>query len=212
MKYIILVRHGETEWNLQGRYQGQSETDLSAAGHQQAELLARRLADTSIDAIFSSPLRRAMATAEAVAQGRKGEVVAVSDLIEISHGTWEGLTVEAVKRKFPEQYSLWHRSPVEVRFPGGESLEDLRARVLPAIQQIARLNSAEVALVCGHDAVNKVILADCFHLPLSEFWRIRQDSTCVNLLEVREDDLRPVAINDSGHLGPLIPAAEHRAL
>ncbi len=212
MRYVILVRHGETEWNVQGRYQGRSETDLSARGRDQADRLAGRLAEVRIDSIFSSPLRRTMATAEAVARGRALRVVPVPELIEIGHGEWEGLTVEEVKQKFSGFWDAWQREPHLVQFPGGESLSEVRSRVVSALRRILRTDSAEIVLVCGHDAVNKVILIESLHLPLSEFWRIRQDSTCINLLEVSENDLRPVVINDSSHLGPLIRAAEHKAL
>lgn len=212
MRYIILVRHGETEWNVQGRYQGQSETVLSAAGREQAERLARRLAEVEIDAIYSSPLRRTMATAEEVVRGRHLEIVPMPELREISHGSWEGLTVEEIKRSFGPSYDLWHSQPHRVEFPGGESLDAVRARAWPAILQIARTATEDIALVCAHDAVNKVILAEALHLPLSEFWRIRQDSACVNLFEVEDGDLRPIVINDSSHMGPLIRSAEHRAL
>ncbi|MBI4470989.1 MAG: histidine phosphatase family protein [Acidobacteria bacterium] len=212
MKYIILVRHGETEWNTQGRYQGQSETELSPRGREQASALASRLADLPIDHFYSSPLHRTMATAEAVARTRRAEVTPVDELREVSHGLWEGLTVEEVKQRFGAAYHLWHREPDLVTFPQGESLADVQARAVPAIIRLATLPQIDVALICAHDAVNKVILAHSLRLPLSEFWRIRQDSTCVNLLEVRDGDLRPMVINDSSHLGPLIRAAEHRAL
>jgi probable phosphoglycerate mutase len=212
MKYLILIRHGETEWNIQSRYQGQRDTELSAQGRAQAERLASRLADLRIDAIFSSPLLRTVATAEEVARNRATGVVPVPELIEINHGEWEGLTVEEVNRQFSALYATWHRDPQLVRFPGGESLGDVRARALPTLQQIVLTCKGDVALVCGHDAVNKVILAESLRLPLSEFWRVRQDPTCVNLLEVKAGDLCPVVINDSSHLGPLIRAGEHRAL
>ena len=127
---IMLVRHGQTDWSRDGRYQGQSDPPLSAAGIREAERLAETLGVAKIGVIVSSPLRRARQTA-AILMKRLGMagIQVDPDLNEISFGAWEGLTQSEVKQIWPALMRAWKRVPESVRFPGGETLDDVRVRL-----------------------------------------------------------------------------------
>lgn len=130
---IILVRHGETTWNIEGRYQGQEDTPLSERGLRQGHLLAEGLHHIPIDVCISSPLQRSYQTCKFCADLHKLPVATDERLLEINHGSWEGVLAPEIAKQFPQEFALWHTQPHLVQMPdGGESLEDVRSvRALP---------------------------------------------------------------------------------
>lgn len=213
MLRIILVRHGETTWNVEGRYQGQEDTPLSERGMAQAARLAEGLADVTIDRAISSPLKRSFITAETVC-GRHGIAVSAdARLSEINHGSWEGQLATEIQAAYPEDFARWHSQPHLVQMPdGGENLEDVRRRVRDAFDDYARDYDGETLLVAAHDAVNKAIICDIMGLDMSHFWQIKQDNTCINVLEHDGENWRIVLLNSTAHMGYLFSGIEQAGL
>lgn len=212
MVRIILVRHGETNWNLQGRYQGQEDTRLSEKGFAQAELLAQGLKNVHLDLCFSSPLKRAFLTCKACAALHQLPVTADERLTEINHGTWEGELACDIEARYPKEFKAWHTAPHTVKMPEGESLEDVRKRVREVFDEFAQKYEGKTLLVAAHDAVNKAIICDLLGLDMSRFWHIKQDNCCINVLEYNEGTWRAVLLNCTTHLGYLFSGTEQAGL
>ncbi len=203
---LLVVRHGETSWNRAGRYQGCLDTRLSAAGRRQAEALARALTDRRIEAVYSSPLRRALETARAIAAVHGRPLHTEAALREICHGAWEGLTVREVAAAFPVLWALWYRRPDRAVMPGGESLADVKARVLPAIARIVRHHAQGAVCVVTHGVTARVILARAQGRPLSSLWRIDSPAAAISELLVRDGRYLVRRLNAVSHL-PAPPQA-----
>ena len=153
---LILVRHGETDWNAQRRYQGQSDVPLNDAGQRQAAALAQRLEGVDISAIYSSDLRRARQTATAIASLHPLPVRDEPRLKEISFGRWEGLTYGEIQERWPEEMAAWFADPIRVTPPGGERLAQVAERLRPpwtilsARTPVARLRSSPTGGRCAY--------------------------------------------------------------
>ena len=212
---VLLVRHGETPWNAEGRYQGQTDIPLSALGEEQAQKLGVRLADVAITRAISSPLLRAHRTAE-LALGPERESMLTTDagLQEIHHGDWEGKLAHEIADADGERFAAWRSAPESVLMPGGESLDHVLDRAWPALQRVcANLRDDDMLLVVAHDAVNRVLLCQVLGIPLARLWGFRQAPTTLNLLEGADvDHLEVVRLNDCSHTTALFGEAVHRAL
>jgi broad specificity phosphatase PhoE len=213
---ILLVRHGETAWNREGRYQGRTDIPLSPDGETQVRALAVRLAHVPIAIAIASPLARARATAQAILAGRDVELTSEPALIEISHGAWEGQLSSDVERAHAEMLGTWRSSPDRdvPAGPGAETLGDVEARAWPVIERVARrLGPDETALVVAHDAVNRVLLCRILGLPLTRVWAFRQSPATLNVISGPSvGELALVRLNDSEHVSPLLQDSVHRAL
>ena len=211
---ILLARHGETPWNAEGRYQGQEDIALSPVGESQARALGERLRDVSIDRAVASPLGRAARTAElALGDARRDLLRIDAGLMEIAHGTWEGLLAAEIRERDPERSIAWRDAPHEVLMPEGESLQHVLDRAWPALERACEGLGDGTLLVVAHDAVNRVIRCRVLGLPLARLWRFRQAPTTLNLLEGASiDALDVVRLNDCAHHTPLFGEAVHRAL
>ena len=212
---ILLARHGETPWNAEGRYQGQEDIALSPVGESQARALGERLRDVRIDRAVASPLGRAARTAElALGDARRDLLRIDAGLMEIAHGTWEGLLAAEIRERDPERSIAWRDAPHEVLMPEGESLQHVLDRAWPALERACDgLGDEDTLLVVAHDAVNLVILCRVLGLPLARLWRCRQAATTLNLLAgASVDALDVVRLNDCAHHTPLFGEAVHCAL
>jgi len=212
---IILARHGETRWNLEGRCQGQGfDIPLSETGQAQARSLAARLADLPILRAVASPLLRARQTAELALGARAGLLSFDPRFMEICHGLWEGKVPAEIHAGFPELQRAWRETPDRVTLPGGEALRDVAERAWPALAEAcAGLGAEEVLFVATHDAVNRTLLCRILGLPLARVWTFRQAPTCLNLLEGTDlEHLQVVRLNDASHLNPLFGEVVHRKL
>ncbi|MGC9490488.1 MAG: histidine phosphatase family protein [Thermovirgaceae bacterium] len=165
---VFLIRHGRTAWNAQGLFQGGRDIPLDATGRDQVKAMAEKAAGIPFAVIWSSPLARARETADALARKTGVEVCEHGGLSEIRHGKWEGLKAEVVARRWPRLFSLWHERPEEVVMPEGESLEDVQARSMRAMEDVTARERDPIAVVT-HDAVIKVLLCTWLGLPLSRF-------------------------------------------
>ena len=180
---VLLVRHGETDWNARGVYQGWRDVPLNARGRLQARALATSLADVAIDAAYSSPLARARETAEIALGARFVRARSVSALRELSYGEWEGLAPEERRAGWPLLEERWTTDPWRVQFPGGESLDTLAGRVLPVWEKLLAAHAGETILLCGHGHLNRVIVLHARRLPRAEFWTVAQPNGSATMLE-----------------------------
>lgn len=212
MVRIILIRHGETTWNIEGRYQGQEDTPLSPRGIAQGKRAAEALKDIPIDVCIASPLSRARDTCRFAADFHGLPVLTDERLTEISHGAWEGVLAEEIAARYPKEFRLWHTRPNLVQMPGGENLEDVRRRARAAFDDIAAKYDGKTVLAAAHDAVNKVILCDILGLSMAHFWQIKQDNACINVIEYDKGAWRLVLMNSTVHLGYLISGIEQKGL
>jgi len=212
---IILARHGETQWNVDGRHQGQTcDIPLSPAGRAQALALGRRLAEAPIARAVASPLLRARETAELALGDRAPMLTLDPRLVEISHGEWEGRLASEIQAEQPELRRAWRETPHLVTLPGGESFRDVETRAWPALRDACGgLGEEDTVLIVTHDGVNRALLARILGLDLSRVWIFRQAATCINLLEgIDLEHLQVARLNDVSHINNLFGECVHRKL
>ena len=200
MKLIYLVRHAETEWNKERRYQGGQDIPLSNTGVEQARQLAERLRKVKFDLAYSSPLQRARQTAEIIIEGNSPPIILEPAFREINHGLWEGLRVKEIAERFPREFRFWKEKPHLAKMPQGESLHDSRQRVVPRFLDLVAQEKWKRILIVGHGGVNRVILMHCLKMELRDYWKLIQNSTCVNLIDKTSQGFQVKIINDLSHL------------
>jgi broad specificity phosphatase PhoE len=213
---LVLVRHGESTWNVEGRYQGRLDPPLSARGQAQAETLAKRLQREQleaqkqrIDTIVSSPLTRALETANICARELSLPVRRDDRLTEISHGEWEGRLREEIANRWPEMFTAWRTHPDTVRFPAGETLDDVRARFESFLMD---LRGASGVLAATHDVIVRIAVLLAQGKPLSAFNDVRVDNAALNEFSFEAGRLAIARLNDTTHLGSLRSDALTQAL
>jgi len=202
MTEIILARHGETEWNVEEVFRGRIDVELNETGIKQAELLAEYLSDSRIDAIYSSPLKRALKTAEMVAGYHKLNVEVAPGLIDLDYGKWQGLLHQEVKDRYKELYAEWINSPDKVKMPAGESLNDVRKRAIGVVDEVIARYEGTVILV-SHRVVNKVLICALLGLDNSHFWNIRQDTCGITTFIYENERFILTEHNNTSYLKPL---------
>ncbi|GAB6280372.1 MAG: histidine phosphatase family protein [Thermovirga sp.] len=211
MKHIFLIRHGETDWNREGRFQGKMDIPLNALGRKQAEAAAKALESAAIDRVVSSSLSRAADTANASAALLGLAVEIMDGFREIDHGLWEGHTAEEVEKIWPGMLATWHSHPETVTMPEGETLKDVQARASAALEDVIAGSGNRVAIF-SHDAVIKVLLCGVVDCNLSSFWRFRIANGSITLLEAGERGLSLHVMGDAHHTGNPWQRVEQKGL
>jgi broad specificity phosphatase PhoE len=169
---VVLVRHAETDESARGRCYGRLDVRLSAQGLRQAQALAAAVAGVSLAAVYASPLSRALDTARPIAVAQGLEPIVLDALAELDFGELEGLRYDEIEAARPELFRAWMDEPARVRFPGGEGLADLRARVLPVLAEIRARHEREAVAVVAHGGVVRVVLAEALGLDDGAFFRL----------------------------------------
>lgn len=202
---LILVRHGESEWNRIGRYQGQLDAPLSELGLRQAEALAKRLSTEKLDAIYASPLQRARRTADAIA--RYHPSVAVEEdaaLLEIHHGDWQGLYAADVRERYREALEEWRVFPTRSQMPNGESFSNILKRTLNFRERVCRQHGSDASIVVStHDVVVKILIADALGMHMDRINRLWITNASISVVEYTEDLPFLVSLSEACHLGHL---------
>jgi broad specificity phosphatase PhoE len=200
MQRLILIRHGESELNKEGRIQGYQDCDLSDLGREQAARLRDRLDPERIDAAYSSAADRAVETGR-IAVGHRLAIETCEALREINLGVWEGERVSELKRRFPEETGLWFRRPSRVRIEGGEPLRTFRRRVAREITRIRRLNVDDAGIVLfAHGGVICAYLTSLLGLKLDDLWRFKIRNASITRVIFPNDEPRIETLNDISHL------------
>lgn len=207
---LLLVRHGETEWNKESRFQGKMDIPLNETGRDQGKKAANLLKDTLLNFAVSSPMLRPKETAELILAHHAGIELELKDkLLEISHGKWEGKLKPEIQAEYPELLQQWQQTPELVQMPDGENLKQVWDRAVAGWNEIvaeqsnASSDSINTGIVVAHDAINKVILCALLGLSTSNFWNVKQGNGAVSVIDYPDGkDGKPVlqAINITSHL------------
>ncbi len=206
MGRVYLLRHGQTKWNREKIFRGQTDVPLNDFGRQQAKALSEALKKEGLkDPVFlSSPLERAHETAEIVA-GLFTEFKVEIDraFLDMCYGEWEGKALKEIEERYPELYQIWAEHPEKVIFPRGESLEDLADRGEEGIYRAATHNPEGDTVIVAHRAVNKALLCRLLGAGLGSFWKLRQDTACINELIYHNSFFIILKVNEICHLRAL---------
>ncbi len=200
MPRLLLVRHGLTDWNSQGRIQGRTETQLSEVGLRQAKALGQRLASEKLDAIYASSLSRARVTAEIIAQHHEVPVQIEPRLCEANYGAWEGRTMDELRTLDPERAEAWLDEPTEVAPPGGETLEQVARRVASFLDELRWRPEEEQILLVAHGGTVRALLSEVLHVPQGYSRRFRVGTASLSILDLAPQRAVLSLFNDRHHL------------
>jgi alpha-ribazole phosphatase/probable phosphoglycerate mutase len=189
MTRFWLIRHGEPVAEARGRCYGLRDFALSDHGRRQMEQVAEYLRNEPITAVFSSPLSRSLEGARIISSRLSRPVKVREDLTEMNFGDFEGLPYDEIAARYPDTYRQWMETPSEVQFPNGESLSDMRVRVLGAFAEIRRECKGETVAIVSHGGVNRILIAWALQMPDSGLFRLGQDYAGINLLETADEQI-----------------------
>ncbi len=198
---LIVVRHGETIWNTEARFQGHTDIPLSERGRAQARATARRLAGVHIDAAYCSPLQRCLETTQIILQGRAIEPTAKEDLREASHGRWEGMTHIEVLERYPEDVAKKAADPANYGGTDGEPLGKVQKRVWKTIMDLVRAHPQHTLLVTSHGGPIRALICSALGLDLANSERIAVHNAAITVIKVsQEGNALLLGMNDACHL------------
>ena len=200
MSRLLLVRHGETELKSSERLWGHTDVKLDALGLRQAERLRDRLATEKIDAIYSSELQRALTTAKIIASRHQVDVTAFAELREFNYGKIEGLNSEEVNQLYPELFKLRMQRSPNLRFPGGESLDELGNRVSKFVDKLKKHKAEEAILIVVHSGVLRTLICQLLEMELRHFYQFVPDLASLSILETHSQGAILSLFNDTSHL------------
>lgn len=201
--YMYLIRHGSTAANEQRPYvlQGQAaDNELSATGRDQARHASGFLSDFTVDLVYASPLKRAVETAQIIAEPHGLDVHRVQDIIEVNVGVWENLDWDTIMQGHAEDYRRFMENPKDNAYSGGESYGDVYRRVQPAFERLLKQHVGRAIVVVAHNVVNRVYLAGLLGLDLAKAKDIQQSNCSVNVIRHREGKTRLLTMNARFHL------------
>ena len=200
MTTIFFIRHGQTLWNKLFIYQGHSDIELSEEGLQQAEKVAKRLKREPFSAIYSSDLKRAVATAQKVASYHSLPVETMPEFREVGFGKWEGLKYDQIYAGWSAEIEKFFRFPSQVAIPGGESFHDVQKRTNEGLELLRQKHDGECIAVVTHGGAIRTILCSALGIHLDNLWNFRQDNTAVNIVEYEDRKNIIRLVNDVYHL------------
>ena len=201
MTEIIIIRHGETEWNKTGRFQGHSDVPLSAEGRAQAAALGKNLVVDHVDAIYASDLTRAMETAAPLAQRFGLEVISDPLLRELNFGSWEGRNFNDVNAENPDAMKTFYNDPERVNIPDSEPFPEFQRRVAGRVREIVAQERGKRIVIVSHGASIRILFADILSMPIRSIWHVSQLNTAVNKVRFEDNGFAVVTLmNDTSHL------------
>ena len=199
---LVLVRHGETTWNVDGRVQGHSNSPLSEKGKRQVERLAHHLAKLKVNAICSSDSTRAMETANAIAAGHRFQVMPSQELRERNYGVLEGKTLAEAARTQGTWFLTWQGNRLNAP-PAGESQPEMCERILRALRAIAVAHPRQIVVISTHGGPIKSAVYEILRIPLT-LWRLTWiENGSITILRGTPDVMRVASFNDTCHLGTM---------
>ncbi|MCK5709669.1 MAG: histidine phosphatase family protein [Deltaproteobacteria bacterium] len=200
---LILIRHGETDWNRIGRCQGVADIVLNENGKRQAKELAESLKNHDIKAVYSSHLKRAFETAQKIAKHHKLSVQVDPDLREMNQGDLEGLTFPDIRDRYAEILKKWRESPETLRLPNGESLIEVQERAWEAFEKVHKLHLGETVVAVSHNLTIITLLCKITGVGLKGFRDFDIHATSKNVIVSEDGLIRVDVINDISHLSPM---------
>jgi alpha-ribazole phosphatase len=197
---LILVRHGETDWSAQHRYQGQTDVPLNEAGRRQARALARRLENQDISALYSSDLLRARQTAQEIVVPHRLIVRPEPRLREMAFGDWEGLTHAQVHARWPTERAAWFADPVHMPPSGAETVAQVVERVQAVLDDIVQAGMGQTVALVAHGAVLRALICTAIGLDLGALWRFGLGTASISELRMYDRGMVLTRLNDTNHL------------
>lgn len=199
---LLLVRHGETDWNLARRYQSYSDVPLNHNGIQQAQCLAKRLSNEKIAVLCSSDLSRAMDTAKWIANEYEPALAVQCDphWHELSFGKWEGLNHEEIQAQWQTEVNAWYADPVNISPPGGETMLQMSERVQSALDELKTKHKDETVLIVSHGGTIQILLCMLLGVELNRYWQFHVKQASLTILNLYEDAAILDLFNDVSHL------------
>jgi len=202
---LIAVRHGETDWTRDGRYAGTRDVPLNAIGVRQCEATAAALATRSLATVYATPLERSRTSAEIIAKPHRLAVVTEPRFREMAFGAWEGLKRDEVAATFPDLYRAWGEAPHLVELPGGETLVQVRARVLDGLDALRAQGEGGTVLLVTHGVIIRMLVLDALGLGPERFWSLEASPAGITELEYDGDWATIHRMNTLVHLDGLVP-------
>jgi broad specificity phosphatase PhoE len=201
MTRIVLVRHGSVPGIEPEQFRGGVNFQLTDRGHEEAQLVAHRIAQHWRPAIvYTSPRQRCIDTGRPIAERCAVPARVLEDLFDLDYGEWTDRTHEEIRAAHPMQYRLWKTQPHLMRFPGGISLQDVATRVADALRQVVQMHADDTVVMVGHDSGNRSLLLHVLGLPLSAYWRIKQTPCNISEFTVGEEGATVLRMNETAHL------------
>ena len=195
---IYVVRHGETTWNKEEVFRGRKDIPLNDTGLWQAERTGTFFADKGISAIYSSPLARARQTASRIGEASRVPVKVDDAFIDMEFGPWEGLSLAAVQRRFPQQLDTWRKYPHRFRVQGAETLTQVRKRVRKGLQEA--MADGPVVVIVTHRVICKLLALHFLGVSNRFFWKVKCDPASITLAEQTGDEITLSMVNQTLHL------------
>jgi phosphoserine phosphatase len=204
MTKIVLTRHGHVQGIEPERFRGREPLELTERGRAQAAAVARRIADGwRVRKIYTSPMRRCVDTGAAIAKACGVAAEICDDLNDIDYGAWQFKTLAAAKKADPDLFAAWFATPQLVRFPNGESLQDVAARAADALRFVLARHRRDTIVLVGHDSLNRALLLQLLGLPLANYRRVAQSPCCLNEIDIDGGSACIVRLNETHHLDQL---------
>jgi phosphoserine phosphatase len=198
---LVLVRHGHVPGIEPARFRGGMNLELTERGLREAQLTASSIARRWQPAVvYSSPKQRCLVTAGLIADACAVAWQELEDLSDLDYGAWQDKTHDEVRAAYPAQYRQWRNAPHMLRFPGGDSLQQLSARVADALRLIVDTHPDATVVIVGHDSSNRALLLHALGLPLAAYWRISQDPCGLSEILADGEGLSVRSMNDTAHL------------
>lgn len=197
MTKLILIRHGETNYNLEKKYCGHSDILMNRKGVSQIKKLSKKVKSFHIDKIYSSDLKRAVQTSKILFNNRP--VTRLEELREMNFGVFEGLDFEAIHEKFEDYHNLWLHDPMKVTIPGGESFKDFKKRVIAKIRVLLRKHKDETVAIVAHGGTIRLIICYLFKKSFKFFWQVEQRPGALNIIHIKNGRVKAVTLNDTSH-------------
>lgn len=199
---LLLIRHGQTDWNLEQRFQGQSDIPLNETGRKQVQALAERLAAEQFDAIYSSDLQRAAETAKIICVS---QIHRDPRLREVHFGDWEGLTYDEIKAKYPEPLAAWEADIFKNAPPKGETLEELSVRVQSMLDELHEKHDDQNILIVAHGGVLQTLICLALKLPPTMYWQFHLSTASLSEVAFYPAGAILNSLNDTSHLPKAAP-------
>jgi len=197
---VFLVRHGETQWTVEDRFNGHTDMSLTDYGRSQAKHLALRLGEESIIAAYCSPLRRCVETATLVAEPHIITPIIRDGLVELDYGAWDGMPRQEIAVQYPDEWTAWVKDPAVVAPPQGETGYAALTRSVAVLREIVVQHVGQAILVVAHKAINRLLLCEILGIPPRNYRsRIEQFACALNCIEWHNDEPLVTLVNDTSH-------------
>ena len=201
MTKILLIRHGHVEGIKPERFRGRADLPLTSRGMADARAVAQRVASGWRPIkVYTSPLTRCIVTGAEIAKACNLQTEVIDELIDIDYGAWQSRICTEIEASDPQRYSAWRSTPHLVRFPEGDSLQDLVARSADALRFVLQRHVEDIVVLVAHDSVNRALLLQLLDQPLSCYWRLAQAPGCINEIDIVDGKVQVLRINETHHV------------